>query len=124
MQKLEYYGRISSYVSKFIFALSLLVFALSAFFLTINRSVAETEFPKISNLADLENLKTQEQGKYSIAMSSTTVNEAIMTQFAILNTQTGATKLYQLFHDKYGGGWKVIELSDSKTNLKLPQASF
>lgn len=124
MQKMEYFGRISSYVSKFIFSLALLVFALSAFFFTINRSNAETEFPKISSFSDLQNLKTQEQGKYSVSMAAAAVNGTITTQVILLNTQTGATKLYQVFHDKHGGGWKVIELSDTKTNLKIPQATF
>ncbi len=125
MQKLEYYGRISSYVAKFIFALSLLIFSVSAFLFTVNPSIAETgEFPKISNLSDLQNLKTQEQGKYSVAMSSASVNNSITTQFTILNTQTGASRVYQIFYDKNGGGWKLIELSDSKNNLKLPQAGF
>lgn len=67
---------------------------------------------------------TSQQGKYTVAMSTSNVNSSLWTQVVVMNTQTGQSKLYQLFYDKHGGGWKVIELSSSKHNLGIPKANF
>lgn len=67
---------------------------------------------------------SSQQGKYMVATNSSTVNGGVQTQIIVLNTQTGQSKLYQLFNDKHGGGWKVIELSSSKYNLGIPKANF
>lgn len=67
---------------------------------------------------------SMQQGKYSVSSSSANMNGAIMTHVVILNTQTGQSKLFQLFNDKHGGGWKVIELSSSRYNLGIPKVNF
>lgn len=67
---------------------------------------------------------TSQQGKYSVAMSTSNVDSMLWTQVVVMNTQTGQSKLYQLFNDKHGGGWKVIDLSSSKYNLGIPKANF
>lgn len=67
---------------------------------------------------------SSQQGKYMVATNSSTVNGGVQTQIIVMNTQTGQSKLYQLFNDKHGGGWKVIELSSSKYNLGIPKANF
>lgn len=118
MTHAEQYQLQTQRITKVITASTFLVLTLAIFFFAIRTSIANPE-PKF----DISSLNsTNTQGKYALAMSSTTINEKIQTHITILNTETGESKFHQLFFDY--GKWKVVELSSPSIGLDIPQANF
>lgn len=101
-------------ITKVIMASAFLVFAIACLFFS-----TQTSFATPPNL-----LETTSSGKYTVAMSSTTISGKVQAHFVILNTETGESKIHQLFYDTYGNGWKTIELSTSTLGLGMPKADF
>ncbi len=120
MTHAEQYQLQTQRITKVITACTFLVLTLAIFFFAIRSSMANPDPEPKFDISSLNSTKTQ--GKYAVAMSSTTINGKIQTHITILNTETGKSKFHQLFFDY--GKWKVVELSSPSIGLDIPQANF